>query len=58
MQFSSIVSDSEIIDNTSKELSNSSIPQPSNGSAKLNIIRRQPVRIPSDQTSNSTESEK
>ena len=58
MQFSCIVSDFEIIDNESKELSISHIPQPPNSSTKSSNIRRQPIRIPSEQSSNSNECRK
>ncbi len=48
----SVVSDSDTIDN----LSNSNIPQPPSNSTKPNNIRRQPIRISSEPSSNSTES--
>ncbi len=47
-----VVSDSDTIDN----LSNSNIPQPPSNSTKPNNIRRQPIRISSEPSSNSTES--
>jgi hypothetical protein len=47
-----LASDSDTIDN----VSNSNIPQPPSSSTKPNNIRRQPIRISSEQSSSLTES--
>jgi hypothetical protein len=47
-----LVSDSDTIDN----VLNSNIPQPPSSATKPNNIRRQPIRLPSEQSSNSIES--
>ena len=48
----SLASESDTLDNTS----NSNIPQPPSNSTKPTNIRRQPIRLASEPSSNSTES--